>query len=307
MKCRHCNNNLQHTVIDLASSPPSNSYLSCEKLKGAETWYPLKVMVCENCWLVQTFDCVQTEEMFSEDYAYFSSCSSSWVKHAEEYVATMAIRFSLNSDSNVVEVASNDGYLLQSVKAKGIACYGVEPTSSTANIARKKGIDVVEKFFCAELAIKLVSEGRGADLMVANNVLAHVPNINDFVKGFSILLNPQGVATFEFPHLLNLLQSNQFDTIYHEHYSYLSLITVVNIFKSNGLDVFDVEEISTHGGSLRVFAQRVDRGQHLVNGSVDAILKREKQFELDEVKTYQNLQKAYNFLMFLEAPEYRTD
>jgi 2-polyprenyl-3-methyl-5-hydroxy-6-metoxy-1,4-benzoquinol methylase len=292
MKCRHCKTNLQHTVIDLASSPPSNSYLSKEKIDGPETWYPLKVLVCENCWLVQTEDFVQTEEMFSEDYAYFSSYSSSWVKHAEEYVNAMESRFSLESTSNVVEVASNDGYLLQFVKNKGINCYGIEPTHSTANAAREKGIDVIESFFGKELGRKLADKGESADLMAANNVLAHVPDINDFVQGFTELLKPSGVVTFEFPHLLNLLQLNQFDTIYHEHYSYLSLIAVVNVLKSNGLNAFDVEEISTHGGSLRIFAQRQDTGKHSTNESVDKMLQRERQFDLEKVSTYQKLQKG---------------
>ena len=261
MNCRHCSTKLTHPFIDLGSSPPSNAYLSDKAMKTSEKWYPLKVFVCNYCWLVQTEDFVGVNEMFSEEYAYYSSYSSSWLNHAKDYTKQMIDRFNLNSNSNVIEVAANDGYLLQYVKNKGIPCYGIEPTNGTATAARKKSIEIVEEFLGEELAIELSNQKKQADLMVANNVLAHVPNINDFVKGFSILLKLDGVATFEFPYLVNLIEKNQFDTIYHEHYSYLSLSTVKTIFEFNGLKIFDVELLKTHGGSLRVFAERSDREQ----------------------------------------------
>ena len=275
MKCRHCGTDLVTPLIDLGSAPPSNAYLTEKTLKAPEKWFPLKVLVCSQCWLVQTEDYAGAEELFDADYAYFSSFSTSWLKHAEQYVADMVNRFELTEKSYVVEIAANDGYLLQYVKAKGIPSVGVEPTSSTAAAAKEKGLEIVEAFFGVELAKKLVSEGKQADLTAANNVLAHVPDVNDFVAGFAHLLKPNGVATFEFPHLMQLVKHTQFDTIYHEHFSYLSLTAVNQIFDHNGLQVFDVEEISTHGGSLRVFAQRKDQGQHLVSEAVSALLSRE--------------------------------
>ena len=272
MKCRHCGVELTLPFIDLGSAPPSNSYLSEAAMHAPEKWYPLRVMVCTSCWLVQTEDFADCAELFSADYAYFSSFSTTWLQHAERYVANMAERFGLGEHSHVVEVASNDGYLLQYVKARGIPCLGVEPTASTAQAARDKGIEVVEEFFGVELATRLVTAGKSADLSAANNVLAHVPDINDFVAGFALLLKPAGVATFEFPHLLKLVQQNQFDTIYHEHFSYLSLTAVLRIFEANGLAVFDVEELPTHGGSLRVYAQRSDSGKREKSDSVGKLL-----------------------------------
>jgi SAM-dependent methyltransferase len=275
MQCRHCHADLYLPFADLGSSPPSNSYLSKEGLSKPETWYPLRVAVCTQCWLVQTEDFAQRDEFFSEDYAYFSSFSQSWLRHSETYVAAMVERFDLGRDALVVEVAANDGYLLQYVTARGIGALGIEPTASTARAARDKGIEVVEEFFGVALANQLVAEGRSADLTAANNVLAHVPDINDFVAGFAALLKPAGVSTFEFPHLLNLVALAQFDTIYHEHYSYLSLTAVNRIFAANGLTVFDVEEVPTHGGSLRVYAQRSDTGAQPVDDRVGAMLSRE--------------------------------
>ena len=256
MKCRHCGCELDVPFIDLGSAPPSNAYLTEAELRAPEKWYPLRVLVCLNCWLVQTEDFVGVEELFSADYAYFSSYTNSWLLHAQDYVAAMVERFGLTAESLVAEIAANDGYLLQYVHAQGIPCYGVEPASGVAAAARSKGVDIVQDFFGYALASRLAAQGRQADLMVANNVLAHVPDINDFVAGFETLLKPKGIATFEFPHLRNLAEHNQFDTIYHEHYSYLSLTAVDRIFRSNGLEVFDVEEVATHGGSLRVFARR---------------------------------------------------
>ncbi len=258
MKCRHCGAPVTQVLADLGSAPPSNAYLTDKTLRSPERWYPLRVLVCEHCWLVQTEDFSQAHELFAADYAYFSSFSSGWLAHAKTYVADMRQRFSLEPGGHVVEVAANDGYLLQYVAQEGISCLGIEPTSSTAEAARAKGLRIVQQFFGVELAHRLVSEGQQADLAVANNVLAHVPNINDFVAGFAVLLKPHGVATFEFPHLLQLVQQCQFDTLYHEHFSYLSLTVVMAIFAANGLTVFDVQTLSTHGGSLRVFARRTE-------------------------------------------------
>ena len=241
MNCRHCGAPVKLVLADLGAAPPSNAYLTAESLQAREKRYPLRVLVCERCWLAQTEDFAQAEELFNADYAYFSSFSSTWLAHAERYVAEMAARLELGSRSHVVEVAANDGYLLQYVAARGIPCTGIEPTRSTAAAARAKGIAVVEDFFGVRLARALAAEGRQADLAVANNVLAHVPDINDFAAGFALLLKPDGVATFEFPHLLRMIEENQFDTIYHEHFSYLSLTAVQRIFAANGLAVFDVE------------------------------------------------------------------
>ena len=277
MKCRHCGADLNLPLVDLGSAPPSNGYLTAHTLHAPEKWFPLRVLVCECCWLAQTEDFTQANELFDADYAYFSGFSSSWLAHSERYVADMVARFNLTTDSRVVEVAANDGYLLQYVKARNIPCIGVEPTASTAAAARAKGIPILEDFFGVRLAEALAAQGKQADLTVANNVLAHVPDINDFVAGFAALLKPLGVATFEFPHLLKLIAENQFDTIYHEHFSYLSLTAVNRIFAVNGLSVFDVEEYPTHGGSLRVFAQRSDTGKQARGARLDELLQREAQ------------------------------
>jgi len=275
MKCRHCSADLTTTFIDLGSAPPSNAYLTAESLHAPEKWLPLRVFVCTECWLVQSGDVAGDAGLFGSDYAYFSSFSTTWLAHAERYVTDMAVRLNLNAESNVVEVASNDGYLLQYFRERGIPCLGVEPTAGTAAAARGKGITVVEDLFGLRLARELAAQGRQADLATANNVLAHVPNINDFVAGFPVLLKHRGVATFEFPHLLRLVAENQFDTIYHEHFSYLSLHVVKRIFEHNGLTVFDVEELPTHGGSLRIFAQRKDSGPHATTSHVAELLQRE--------------------------------
>lgn len=304
MKCRHCGEELTKTFIDLGSSPPSNSYLTDASLKEPEKWYPLRVLVCEKCWLVQTEDFVGAGEMFSEDYAYFSSFSKSWLEHARTYVGHMADMLALDEQSQVVEVAANDGYLLQYVQEKGIPCYGIEPTHSTAQAAREKGIEIIEEFFGEAKAAELVAAGRSADLTAANNVLAHVPDINDFAKGFATLLKPDGVSTFEFPHLLNLVNLKQFDTIYHEHYSYLSLTSVQTIFAANGLSVFKVDTLPTHGGSLRVYAQRSDVGQRAIDPSVKAVLDAENQAGMAGGAFYDGFQLKANkvkddFMAFL--------
>ena len=242
-------------MLDLGSSPPSNSYLSADQLDRPEKWYPLRVLVCTECWLAQTADFVDKEECFSPEYGYFSSCSTTWVEHARQYVDLVANRFQLDAQSLVAEVGSNDGYLLQHVKARGIPCYGIEPTASTVRAARSKGLEVVEEFFGHSLALRLRRQRGQVDLLVGNNVLAHVPDINDFLSGVAALLKPEGVATFEFTHLLRLLEKNYFDTIYHEHFSYLCFHAVERIFRQNGLVVFDVEDLSTQGGSLRVYGR----------------------------------------------------
>lgn len=290
MKCRHCQSELTTTFVDLGSAPPSNAYLTAAQLKAPKKWFPLKVMVCNHCWLVQTEDYADAEELFDAEYAYFSSFSTSWLRHAETYVREMVARFQLGGASHVVEVASNDGYLLQYVKAAGIPCLGIEPTRGTAQAAREKGMEVVEDFFGVALADKLVAVGKQADLTAANNVLAHVPDINDFVSGFARLLKPQGVATFEFPHLMQLVQNVQFDTIYHEHFSYLSLTAVCTILETNGLQVFDVQEIPTHGGSLRVFAQRKDTGKNAIGPAVTDLLARELQAGMTTCDYYAGFQ-----------------
>ena len=272
--------------LDLGTAPPSNSYIAEADRTKPELWYPLVIRVCTDCFLVQTEDFASREIFFSENYAYFSSFSTSWLEHAKTYVGQMATRFELGPQSRVVEIAANDGYLLQYVQQRGIACLGVEPTASTAAAARAKGITIVEDFFGVALARVLVADGWAADLTAANNVLAHVPDINDFVAGFATLLKPTGVATFEFPHLLNMVTEAQFDTAYHEHYSYLSLTAVERIFAANGLTVFDVETTPWHGGSLRVFAGRSDSGHHPRQPSVQALLDREAAAGMKDLAFY---------------------
>jgi SAM-dependent methyltransferase len=278
------------TFLDLGSAPPSNAYLGPQALRGPEVWLPLRLLVCQTCWLVQTEDHAGREVLFSDDYAYFSSVSTSWLAHAHAYVQAMRERFALDADSCVAEVAANDGYLLQYVQQAGIPCYGIEPTASTAAAARAKGIEVIERFFGTALAAQLVGAGRQVDLVAANNVLAHVPDINDFVAGFALLLKAQGVATFEFPHLLRMVAENQFDTAYHEHYSYLSLTAVQRVFAHNGLAVFDVQELPTHGGSLRVFAQRADKGGHATQPAVAQLLQREHDAGMTQAAFYSGFQ-----------------
>ena len=304
MKCRHCGAEVALTLIDLGSAPPSNAYLTKLTMRRPEKWFPLKVLVCESCWLVQAEAYSRAAELFNDEYAYFSSFSAIWLAHAEQYLQAVVKRFGLSGRSHVVEVASNDGYLLQYVRQRGIPCLGIEPTAGTAAAARLKGIETLEEFFGVGMAQRLADQGRQADLMVANNVLAHVPDINDFVKGFAILLKPHGVATFEFPHLMQLIEQKQFDTIYHEHFSYLSFRTVHQIFRTNGLSVFDVEELDTHGGSLRVFAQRSDAGTQAVSGKVAHLLEREAAAGMNKAAYYRGFQEQANkvkndFLVFL--------
>lgn len=290
MKCRHCAAPLELTLIDLGSAPPSNAYLTEKSLHAPEKWFPLRVLVCERCWLAQTEDYAQADELFGAGYAYFSGYSSTWLAHARNYVDAMCRRFALDSDSRVVEIAANDGYLLQYVVERGIPCYGVEPTASTAAAARARGIEIVQDFFGVRLAEQLVAQGRQADLAIANNVLAHVPDINDFAAGFALLLKPEGVATFEFPHLVRLIDGNQFDTIYHEHFSYLSLHAVERVFAQAGLTVFDVEELPTHGGSLRVYARRADGEPRREHARVAAVRELETVRGIGLARYYLDLQ-----------------
>ena len=241
MKCRHCHSELEHVFLDLGHAPPSNAYLSKEALRLPETTFPLKLHVCNQCWLVQTEDYTEAEELFAGDYAYFSSTSQSWLQHAARYAEMITKRLGLTSASFVIELASNDGYLLKNFVAAGIPCLGVEPTDSTADAAEKIGVPVLREFFGAVTATALAENGKLADLICGNNVYAHVPDINDFTRGLRIALREGGTVNLEFPHLMRLIGQNQFDTVYHEHFSYLSLISVVRIFASAGLRVFDIE------------------------------------------------------------------
>ncbi|APB33172.1 C-methyltransferase [Gloeomargarita lithophora Alchichica-D10] len=290
MNCRSCHSPLSLSFIDLGTAPPSNALITLKQLEEPEVWFPLKVMVCQHCWLVQTVDYVGARDLFNSTYVYFSSFSKTWLDHAKQYVDYVINRFCLNQNSYVVEIAANDGYLLQYILEQSIPCLGIEPTASTAIVARQKGIPIVEDFFGIGLAKKLTMAGNHADLIVANNVLAHVPDINDFVGGITILLKPEGVVTFEFPYLLNLMNNRQFDTIYHEHFSYLSLTVADQILRQNGLSVFDVEQLDTHGGSLRVFAQRITTGDQLETNVVADLLLYEKQIGVQTSEYYSGFQ-----------------
>ncbi len=292
MKCRHCLSDLRLPFVDLGSAPPSNAYLTPAMLSAPEKWFPLRVLVCESCWLVQTEDFAQADELFDSEYAYFSGFSASWVKHCGDYVDMMIRRFGLDGSSHFVEVASNDGTLLAFAADAGIRATGIEPTGSTAQAARAKGLTVVERFLGSDSAVDISEEFGQADVVAANNVLAHVPDINGFVDGVRLLLRDTGVVTFEFPHLVNLVAENQFDTIYHEHFSYLSLTSVAKILESVGLRVFDVEKLPTHGGSLRVFAQHVQTGPYEVVDSVAALLADEDARGLQTSSYYEAFQRS---------------
>ncbi len=289
MKCRHCESPLQHTFLDLGFAPPSNAYLFPGDLSKPEKYFPLKIQVCDHCWLVQTEDYAQADELFNADYAYFSSTSSSWLAHAEAYAKAMISDLSLDANSLVIEVASNDGYLLRNFVSRGIPCLGIEPTASTADAAEKLGIPVLREFFGEQLGKRLVAEGRRADLVTGNNVIAHVPDINDFTRGLKEVLKPDGTITLEFPHLMRLIEHKQFDTVYHEHFSYLSLHTVERIFRMSGLRIWNVEELPTHGGSLRIFGCHFDDPRP-TEGTVGKLVTEEKQRGLQNLTTYQNFQ-----------------
>lgn len=292
MNCRGCGSPLSYEFIDLGSAPPSNAYLTKTDLKNPEEHYPLRVLVCANCYLCQTEDFVASDFMFNEKYAYFSSFSSTWLEHAKRYVDYAAERFGLTTDSHVLEVAANDGYLLRYVKERDIPCIGIEPTKSTAAAARAKGITVIEEFFGESLARDLKDRGLLSDLIAANNVLAHVPDVNDFVSGLRLALKTHGVVTCEFPHLLNLITHRQFDTIYHEHFSYFSLLSVIEIFRRNGLEAFDIQELPTHGGSLRLFACLP--GTQPVSERINALIVKERSAGLDDLAGYGGFQEQVN-------------
>ena len=283
--CRFCENNLSQIFLDLGTTPLSNSFLNKSDLNNDEPFFPLQVYFCEKCYLFQLKQFKTPNEIFS-NYAYFSSYSSSWLKHAENYVNMIVDRFSFNQNSLVVELASNDGYLLQYFNKKNIPVLGIEPAENIAKIAIENNINTTVDFFSENLAYNLKNNGKQADLIIANNVLAHVPELNDFVEGIKILLKNNGIATIEFPHLLNLIEENQFDTIYHEHFSYFSLFTVLNIFSSHDLEIFDVEEIPTHGGSLRLYIKHKKNNIFSITDNVKIVLDKEKEAKLDDINTY---------------------
>jgi hypothetical protein len=289
MNCRHCGTRLQHTFLDLGFAPPSNAYLSKAALTRPELYFPLKIQVCDHCWLVQTEDYAEANALFTAEYSYFSSTSSGWLVHAKFYAEKMIAELGLNSVSHVIEVASNDGYLLKNFVAAGIPCLGIEPTDSTADTAEKLGIPVLREFFGETLGKQLADEGKQADLIAGNNVYAHVPDINDFTKGLKAALKLGGIITLEFPHLMRLIEQAQFDTVYHEHFSYLSLYTVSRIFKATGLRIWKVEEIPTHGGSLRVYGCHLDDARE-TQQSVEVLLQEETTRGLQQLQTYLQFQ-----------------
>jgi 2-polyprenyl-3-methyl-5-hydroxy-6-metoxy-1,4-benzoquinol methylase len=283
--CRFCGKQLIHSFADLGMSPMANDYIPPDRLQNMEPFYPLHAYVCESCLLVQLEEFESPSDIFS-DYLYFSSYSESWLRHAQNYTEHMIDRFGIDSSWQVVELASNDGYLLQYFKKQGIPVLGVEPAANVAKVAEEAGIPSVVKFFGEQTANELAGDNIKADLIVGNNVLAHVPGLNDFVKGMKILLKPQGIITMEFPHLLRLVEENQFDTIYHEHFSYFSFTTVEKIFKAHGLTLFDVEELPTHGGSLRIYGRHTDDATKPVEQRVDDLKNKESEAGLTDLKTY---------------------
>ena len=293
LNCRHCQTPLEKTFLDLGFAPPSNAYLSTADLARPEKYYPLKVKVCTHCWLVQTEDYAQAAELFDSNYGYFSSTSSSWLDHAAHYTKVIGQRLNLNSNSYVIEIASNDGYLLKNFVESGIPCLGIEPTASTASAAEALGIPVLREFFSEALSKQLVAEHQQADLVIANNVYAHVPDINDFTHGLKVVLKPSGTITIEFPHLMRLIENNQFDTIYHEHFSYLSLYAVSRIFHAAKLRIYHVEELPTHGGSLRIYGCHAEDIRS-TSDSVETILLEESNNGLQNIITYENFQKGVN-------------
>ena len=293
MKCRHCKTLLKNTFIDLGYAPPSNAYLNENDLNRPEIYYPLKIKVCNKCWLVQTEDFDDAKALFTSEYAYFSSTSSSWLSHAKEYAKKMIKDLNLNNKSMVIEVASNDGYLLKNFIKEQIPCLGIEPTKSTADVAKKLNIPVIVEFFSEVLGKKIASEKKKADLIIGNNVYAHVPDINDFTRGLKTALKSDGLITLEFPHVMNLIKLNQFDTIYHEHFSYLSLHTVNRIFSSEGLRVWHVEKLATHGGSLRIYGCH-ENDKRKNNESVIKLLNEESNAALQKLETYLNFKDQVN-------------
>lgn len=293
MICRHCNEPLKHVFLDLGFAPPSNAYLNPEDLQKPELYFPLKLFVCEHCWLVQTQDFARADELFTKDYAYFSSVSQTWLEHAAQYCQMIQKRLSLDASSLVIEIASNDGYLLKNFVSECIPCLGIEPTDSTADAAEQIGVPVLRQFFGKALAEQLVLQGKQADLIIGNNVYAHVPDINDFTAGLKTALKPGGMITLEFPHLMRLIEQTQFDTVYHEHFSYLSLYTVMRIFHEADLRVFDVEELQTHGGSLRIYGCHTDDNRS-ETATVEDLLKEERAHGLRDLFAYLAFQAHAN-------------
>lgn len=304
MYCRFCKSPVTNKFAELVSSPPSNAFLTREQLNEPEVYFPLTIYACSKCHLVQVEEYKKAREIFDTGYVYFSSYSTSWVAHAKRYVDSMMERFGYNQNSLVIEIASNDGYLLQHFKNLDVPVLGVEPTKNTALVAEQKGIPSITEYFTAEFARELVKQGKQADLALGNNVLAHVPDINDFVEGLKIILKPGGVVTMEFPHLLRLVEECQFDTIYHEHFSYLSFTTVQKIFAAHGLELFDVLEQPTHGGSLRIFAKHADDTTKNITPNVAGMLKKEEEAGMLTSEYYRNFQQRVDvikisFLKFL--------
>jgi 2-polyprenyl-3-methyl-5-hydroxy-6-metoxy-1,4-benzoquinol methylase len=300
MQCRFCNTKLEDIFIDLVNSPASNSFLSKEQLNEPEVFYPLKVYTCHKCFLVQVDEYKKSDAIFNSEYVYFSSYSTSWLEHVKKYTEQMLRRFQFSDQSQVIEIASNDGYLLQYFQQQQIPVLGIEPTGNTAQVAIEKGIDTIVDFFGVRLAKELCAKGIKADLLLGNNVLAHVPDIVDFVGGMKIILKDNGVITMEFPHLMQLVDNSQFDTIYHEHFSYLSFHTVKKIFASQGLEMFDVEEIATHGGSLRIYAKHQEDQSKQISSNVNALLEKEKIKGLTTLEYYHNFgEKALKIKMDL--------
>ena len=291
MKCRHCNTRLEKVFVDLQYSPPCNAMLKPAQLNEPEIYYPLKIYVCENCYLVQVDEIEKAVNIFNSEYTYFSSYSTSWLAHARNYVDVILSRFDFPQDALVIEIASNDGYLLQYFRQRGLSVLGVDPAANTADAAREKGIDTIVDFFGSDFARrKLVAHGNQGDLIVGNNVLAHVPDINDFVKGMRIALKQNGIITMEFPHLMRLVEEAQFDTIYHEHYSYLSFSVVNRIFAEQRLVIFDVEELPTHGGSLRIYARHSENKLHAITSAVARLLEKETQAGMNDATYYEGFQ-----------------
>lgn len=296
MNCRFCNNKLKHKFIDLVNSPPSNSYLNKEQLNEPEVFYPLKLFVCENCFLVQLEEYKSSKEIFDEKYAYFSSYSTSWLEHCQCYVDMITNRFGYNEQSRIMEIASNDGYLLQYFKAKHISVLGIEPAKNVAQVAQEKGIETIIEFFGVGLAKQLSKQNRKANLIIGNNVFAHVPDVNDFVAGMKIVLKNEGVITLEFPHLMELVEGIQFDTIYHEHFSYLSFYTAKLIFENHGLELFDVVQIPTHGGSLRIYGKHKEDTSKEISPHVSELLNLEAQQNMQNIEYYQGFQKKVDMI-----------
>lgn len=290
MNCRFCKEPLSNKFVDLINCPPSNSFLSFEQLNEPESYYPLTIYACSKCYLVQVDEYKKAEEIFNSEYVYFSSYSKSWVEHARHYVEDMIERFGFNENSFVIEIASNDGYLLQHFRDRGVPVLGIEPTQNTANVAILKGIPTITEYFGSNFAKKLKQQRQKGDLLIGNNVLAHVPDIDDFVEGLKVALRRDGVVTMEFPHILRLVEDCQFDTIYHEHYSYLSFTTVKEVFEAHGLEMFDVQEMPTHGGSLRIFAKHKKDDKKKELPSVKAMLAKEAAAGITTNEYYRNFQ-----------------